>query len=727
MTLPLVSVIAAMLITALLSAPASAATTGDLIAAFPRARVGVETAVIDLGSPAARPHLLAGFGDDGNGFAWAIGTESIVEFHLAEPRDLRLSARCMPLEFPGALPQSVAFELNGHPGPRVALGAGMAEYAVAFPAASTRAGWNRLRLRHAWARAPRDVPLNPDRRLLSVAWDFIRFEGIAAEPGATPSVEASRGVLTIPPGTSVGYQLLAAPGDRLAFDAVDLDPGATLTITVNDDGREAIVARAAAPMRHRWETALPSGWAGPVRVTLRADGGTARLHRPAVATAASRTVRSSHRTPHPSPRPNVLVYLVDTLRADHLGCYGYDRPTSPHLDAFARDAILFTNARAESSWTRPTVASLFTGLAPPRHGVHGRLDALPQGTPTVASALGAAGWQTAGFITNGNVAPVFGFAQGFDDYQLVRGALVPDAHGMTAEPLPGSTRLTTRARHWLAGRDGGRPFFLYLHASDPHGPYVPPADLRRRFGVPDTAAWLGTLDGLRWLYDGPRPPTDETRAMVVRLYDAEIANNDRQFGRLLAHLRRQGLYDDTIIVFVADHGEEFYEHGTWEHGKTLYDEVLHVPLLIKLPGNAFGGRRLDAPAQLADVLPSLLAQLGLPVPDGLDGEDVLAGLIAGTPRDGRPTFAHLAMDGQVSDAIEDRGWKLITGFGGGELYDRRRDAGERTNLIGRQLETAGELRTRLAEEMAVRGRPAATAELPSGDVLQNLRALGYVE
>jgi len=306
--------------------------------------------------------------------------------------------------------------------------------------------------------------------------------------------------------------------------------------------------------------------------------------------------------------PNVIVYLVDTLRADHLGLYGYERDTSPRLDAFARDAIVFDHAYAPSSWTRPSTASLMTGLSPSRHRAIGRLDRVRPELRVLAEHFRTAGYRTLGFVTNPNVLDVWGFDQGFESYRDI-----------DSESL--SSRADTVIDQTLRALDALAPeerFFLYVHTLDPHIPYQPPPPYERMFEAPE----------------------DES----VALYDGEIAFGDEQFGRLLDWLRQRQKYDDTLIVFVSDHGEEFLDHAGTEHGHTLFEEVVRIPLLFKLPDGERSAERVPSIATLMDVLPMILARVGLPVPEGLDGTDLLGAGAAQPSSPGRPLFLDLDLD-----------------------------------------------------------------------------------
>ena len=247
--------------------------------------------------------------------------------------------------------------------------------------------------------------------------------------------------------------------------------------------------------------------------------------------------------------PNVIVYLLDTLRVDHLGAYDYDRSISPHIDAFASEAVVFDSAIAQSPWTRASVASIFTGLEPHRHGVNGFENKLPGPALTLTELLSSAGYETAAFITNHNVGRGFGFEQGFDEFSVA-----------PHRRLRGSARLNERLFAFLRSREPDGPLFLYVHAMDPHAPYAPPESFRSAWAKDVVQRDLGELKNLRKIRKSLKPE-DPLVEQIVSLYDAEIAFNDSTFGKLIEELKRLGQYESSLIIFVADHGEEFWEHG----------------------------------------------------------------------------------------------------------------------------------------------------------------------
>jgi arylsulfatase A-like enzyme len=301
-------------------------------------------------------------------------------------------------------------------------------------------------------------------------------------------------------------------------------------------------------------------------------------------------------------RPNVIICLVDTLRRDHLGLYGYSRDTSPRLEAFAADAVVFDDARAPSSWTKPSTGSLLTGMNPIRHGAVTRTDRLDPTVKLLGTYLKSIGYHTSGFVTNPNAIAVWGFDQGFDafyDLESTRESTRADrANAVLFDHLSGSP---------------GEPFFYYLHTLDPHSPYDPPAPFDTKWRDQSTIVL------------SPGKVRNATPAQVestVAAYDGEISFSDHHFGAMLDELKRRGLYNNSLIVFTSDHGEEFLEHGFTGHGHSLYEEQLRIPLVIKFPKNGHAGRVVHERVSLIDIVPTLLAMLGLETSTGFDGLDL---------------------------------------------------------------------------------------------------------
>ena len=272
--------------------------------------------------------------------------------------------------------------------------------------------------------------------------------------------------------------------------------------------------------------------------------------------------------------PAVLIFLIDALRQDHLGCYGYPLDTSPNIDAFAKDAVRLRGVTPSTSWTRASVATLFTSTYPSVHGAEDRPDMLRENLPSLAVQLGLGGLETHCFMTNRNCIPVWGFG---NDFHRFRDA---DTEHWVSSDDAAVVDLTIDTVQDVAGR----PWYAYVHTMGPHEPYTPPEPFKERFN--------------RALY--AERDEDPAHREALALYDGEIAYTDSQFGRLIAVIKEQGLYDNALIIVMADHGEEFWDHGGTGHGKTLYEEQLRIPFLVKLPGNACAGEVRDGLAEMVD-------------------------------------------------------------------------------------------------------------------------------
>lgn len=398
---------------------------------------------------------------------------------------------------------------------------------------------------------------------------------------------------------------------------------------------------------------------------------------------------SSEVPPPPKPiiKHNIVIYLVDTLRADHLGVYGYDRDTSPRLDAFANDAVVFRNAYAPSSWTKPSTASLLTGLHPRRHGGVRRDHTLSPRIELLSESLKSLGYHTAAFMTNPNVVALWGFDQGFDAFY--------DIHDPTNRP---TAAVVAEKVFEHMGAQPDQPFFYYVHTIDPHDPYEAPAPYNGRW-----PRVTRRIDVSRY-ESGTAPPriVKDDRAA----YDEEIAYGDEHFGRLIDRLKADGLYDDAFIVFTADHGEEFWDHGQTLHGHSLYNELVRVPYIMKLPGNAHAGAVVEADASLMDVVPTILNLLGQS-PSNLDGTDLMPIIITPADADPRPIFLDLDLErvGHQGEMFTGRaviadGYKYVhmTAPAPREsLFNLRVDPAEQNNLVGAEPDRRDEMAAALAE------------------------------
>jgi arylsulfatase A-like enzyme len=441
--------------------------------------------------------------------------------------------------------------------------------------------------------------------------------------------------------------------------------------------------------------------------------------------------RSSRPALENGPKPDIVLITIDALRADHLGLYGYDRPTSPNLDALARESVVVRNHIAQAPYTKASIASLFTGLFPTAHKafttsrdfnsvmaghLQGSLpvtDVLAEELTTIAESLAAAGYQTIGLTTNPFLQAEFGFAQGFQRYEFLS-----EEHS-TFTPAPA---VVARALSLLAARDRNRPVFLWFHLMEPHSPYAP-GPTTRAFFSPRQPPLFAPPDVIpSWL-----AAESTTDAHVYEaLYDAEVHEADEALGAFFSALRDRGLWTDLLLVVTADHGEEFYDHGGFEHNRTLYDEMLRVPLIVKARGLSPGV--VDAQTEAVDLMPTLAARGRGRVPAGLHGQNVWP-VLSMRSRGERFAYAERVGDRYT---LRTREWKLISNLQGAhELYRLTDDPREQHNLASEDVSRAIVMRDRLTRILAsamktgeaIQGR---YAPIPPR-VLNRLKALGYVQ
>ena len=416
-------------------------------------------------------------------------------------------------------------------------------------------------------------------------------------------------------------------------------------------------------------------------------------------------------------RPNIVLYLIDTLRADHVGAYGYDRPTAPILDRLAADGVLFEFTYAQDSRTLGSVPSLLTSLHTTSHGVIRFGRRIGHEVTTLAELLRRAGYQTASFITNINAGEMAGLHRGFQHYH---DAIASYEDREARRSLPEKAFFD-----WLDSR-GDAPFFAYVHTSEPHRPYIPPPPYDTMFNP----GYRGRITGYFGDENGyGTASTPEAIEQVVALYDGEVRFADAALGRLLEGLEQRGLRESTVIILTADHGEELADRGGWNHGHTAYDELLRVPLVFSGERWLPSGRRVEQPAQLVDVAPTILELVGLPREPAFEGQSLLS-LIEGRDRDyfeTRPVCAVTTMEPSKKALIHE-GWKLILHEdGAAELYHLARDSRELRDLATSE----GDRVHRMIERLESLTRPQRTPQpiegSPTEEERQRLRALGYVK
>lgn len=440
---------------------------------------------------------------------------------------------------------------------------------------------------------------------------------------------------------------------------------------------------------------------------------------------APRSPGSGEAPRSPGPADNVVVVVLDCLRADHMGLYGYARDTTPELDRLAADSVVFDQAIAPSNWTKPSVVSLLTGLYVSEHRVvDGRLHegvpasevrahVVPESLTTLAEPFSDAGYATAGFVNQGHMPAYMGFDQGFDVYE--------------ADLQDGLVH--RRFLEWIDGLED-RPFFAYLHFLNLHFPYRPREEENlfvEEPGLVSELMWNDPAALRRRIESGEL--TDAGRRELEALYDGRIRNVDGWARNVARGLEERGLLDSTLVVVTSDHGEAFLEHGHYEHGgDNLYSEVVRVPLIMRFPGARHGGSRVVAPVQLVDLYPTLLDHAGLEVPAHASGFSLLP-RIGGEER--RWPVLSETSDPDGPKALYRGPFKyLFQRDGGVEVYDWARDPAERDDLSARLSPAVHEAARReldrlLAENAAFLGGEVELTGLGARE-LEKLRQLGYI-
>ena len=443
------------------------------------------------------------------------------------------------------------------------------------------------------------------------------------------------------------------------------------------------------------------------------------------------------------PRPNVLLISIDMLRADHVSAYGYARPTTPAIDRLAREGTLFEEHISSSSWTLPGHASIFTSLP---DGVHGATDtdrALGPGVVTLAERFQGAGYETAGFFAGPYLHPTFGFGQGFERYENCASyaeeldeqatskwsmdpKVMRDSHADVTNPS-----VLERFTRWFQRRSE-RPFFAFVHLWDVHFDFVPPPPWNTRFDP----EYTGPVDGRGFWFDERIAPDMPARDLehLIALYDGEIGWTDLHVGRMCALLAEQGLLDGTIVVVTSDHGTEFFEHGRKGHRQSLYDEVLHVPFVLRYPKHVPAGARVRMQTRSIDVGPTLLELAGLPAPADLLGRSLAPLFRPGGTLEPERAVCELDSVGIRLRAVRTSKWKFLDRIDAGDpfWFDLAADPGELAPLTDLSSELGGRASGAYLQEVGALNRwlelhpPSFVAPEIPRQVLDDLKKNGYV-
>ena len=716
-----------------------------------------------FGTPAAEPHQVEGFHREAasgstEGFAWVKG-EAELSLTWPEPRERAAVLDIAP--YAAAKSQSVEVRLNGQAVDGFALNDERHRYRFKLPALAQRAGDNRVRLVFARTASPADLdPQSGDRRQLAAAlyslclgeasdaalddllrrdaprpFSVERASGVPTLAQIGPSVV--RHALRLPEGAELRFVPRMHPAARAAAGAVPF----RVTIE-NEAGEErelwSRVVRAQDAMPAEVSLPLPGPAGAIVRLGLHVGGGgearfawgiweAPRL----LGAAAPPSLEPAPLAPEDDRRgaalrlrlagSNVLFVILDAARARQFGAYDYRRATTPEIDRIAAEGVVFERAFTPAAYTLGAMSSVWTSQPPHlHHSAVSFSSRLPAEPLTLTELLSARGIPSAGFVANAMAGKGFGLDRGFGEFHEVF------QQASDADVLRGAVE------KWL-GSKRDQPFFAYAHFREPHFPFDPPRPFDMRFG-PDGPIPKALRRDLAWITavnQGRRRLTPEEQDHLVRLYDGNLAFADQEVGRLRRTLEAAGLWQKTLVILAADHGEALREHGFIGHNVQLYDESIHIPLIVRGPGIAGGGRR-QALVDLLDVAPTVADAFGV-LGEGGSAQEFrgrsLLPVIAGAP--GKNAVLSRTVWDRPLYSLRDASFKFIydTRTGAEELYELSADPGETRNLVARESLRAAFYRQALHHWIAEVARRRAGGDeqaRPSSEQCANLRALGYV-
>ncbi|MDG2336341.1 MAG: sulfatase [Myxococcota bacterium] len=706
---------------------------------------------------------------------WSRGERSVIEITVLDPKERLLEIDIEPAPGEEKLPhQSIRLFWNNHDLGRFQLDWARQTLRIKLPAAMQQFGLNRLTFSPLYWISPLTSRISLDSRPVAFLLHGVRFAGPEkdeAESRLSSELMAEGERIEQPVNSMIAWHYLL-PSDpkllvKISWDLPPEEKGLVWRCVIkNSKGEERVLAERSPSGGGEESLNLDlSPYAGEMvglefllSSTSPGDpSASITLDYPVIeGTQASPASASVSRQPY-----NVLVVLFDTLRADHLEPYGSASVRTPELKRFASTGFTFEQAHSNASWTRPAIASLWTGLHPSGHQLAGKREVLPESIPYLPEILSDDGYLTISVSNNAYFSSDFGFDRGYSK-------LLPyfNARRKVLQMFPSPEEQAERVwEQFLApffDNPEGQPVFALLHEIDPHSPYEAPD----RFSAPYLPDYSGNIDG--WKHNihehllvikainsyGDWLSTEDKKQMQA-LYKGEVSFVDAYFGALLGHLERAGLRENTLVVFLSDHGEQLFDHGGWGHGNSVYQEELRIPLIFSLPGVIPESKSSNALVQGVDVLPTLLDLLGVPAPEGGAGRSLLP-IIFGTqpPSLGQaPIYAWSNIRVHGDDALDlasenltsvrQGRWKLVRTthkrksiyntyqlYRTYQLFDLDSDPGEEVDLWFRQPVVGHTLRqsleTKIRRDSSLVA-PAGEAKPLGAEVEENLRALGYVE
>ena len=553
-------------------------------------------------------------------------------------------------------------------------GEGFGEYDIDVPAGLTKAGENYLLLRFGGTTKVRGEDI-------AAAVDYVRVlpkDAAAGGAGSLPRYASlvrdvtvggqKRKAITVRAPATISYYVDVPADGALSFrvGALAQQPTAKLRVTPEGGATKEIFSQ---PSRAAWQGGLLplSGFVGQiVRVDLVAEGqGELAWSSPTVMVPVVEVADAS-------PVKSTIVLLIDTLRASKLRTYNPKEVVkTPVLDRFATEGTVFEAAQAPENWTKPSVASVLTSLYPMTHRTKRTESKLPREAIMVSEVFKKGGRATGTFLANGYVSNKFGFDQGWDYYtNYIRESKSTEAQNVFRD-----------AGNWIE-KHKDQPFFVYIQTIDPHVPYDPPKQFLDMYDAEPYDGIVSPRQTANLLEKAKRVPPKLTfsardKKRLESLHNAEISYHDHYLGLFIERLKKMGIYDDVMFVVTSDHGEEFYEHGSYGHGHSVYQEMIHVPMMFRRPGIVPAGQRIPTTVSTMDIVPTVLTAAGLSVPDVMEGRNRLDHIRGDLPPGPAVAFTDFLYDRHVIRAGR---YKLIVRGTKATLFDLKKDPGEKVEL-----------------------------------------------
>ncbi len=654
----------------------------DLMARVHLADVYDPALVMDFGTPARLKYTggnwKSGWGSEGRDgevtYTNIASTTARSYFPVEQPGALTLRVRVKPV---GS--RNVTLYINNNVLPSITLdSADFKDYDIAVPAGHVVSGENHLLWRLGGTQVYKGEPV-------SIAVDSVSvFEGAPPERYASTSYAAlvqkvkakddSRSAIVLKTPARLSWYTEIPKDSKLGFRFVNLSPktAATLKVTVStDEGGTATVYEGSA--KDAWSTQFVplSKWSGQVvKLQVHAQAATAGVK---IALAEPGLYRTKLAMPEvKTPAKNVVLLVIDTMRADKLKPYNAKtRVRTPVLDQISKEGVVFAQAQSPENWTKPSVASILTSLYPESHRTKDMEAKLPEAASLVSELCKQQGLTTGSFIANGHVSDRFGFKQGWDYYTNY----IREKKNSEAE------RVFSEAAGWIE-KNKDKRFFAFIQTIDPHVPYDPPGEF---LGLYDSQPYSGVVDPRKTAQvqvdasQGKITLSERDKQRLSALYDGEVSYHDHHLGVFIERLKAMGVYDDTLFVITADHGEEFGDHGKYGHGHTVYQELLHVPLSFRLPKTVPADRTVGYTVSTVDVTPTILQLAGIKIPEVLEGHSLWGYMNGVVPERPLAAFSDFLDNRRV---VRSGRWKFVQrgGRGDGSLFDLQRDPGEHTEL-----------------------------------------------